>query len=202
MEPAIQPSILNRCVILANMKLLERVREHPLRYVPPCSMTLARPVIGAYAVRDSREGKWGRAGVKSAIAWATDLEGILARWLNATSKLGAVADPVADGLLRAESLIALAPEMPVSTSLVGAIEIYNLNLNTKVQKNREKPYVPNEARVGTVIEGAGVVFAIEGVRKKDTWFKSGGKAAMLGGAGLRTYGYWKEAKRMHNSKSK
>lgn len=181
------------------MKAVERLKESPLRYAVPWSMTLLRPLIGAYGVHDSRQGKWGKAEVDIAIAWATDFEGLFARGLKATSIAGAIADPIADGILRAESLVALAPEMPVTASLVGTIEIYNLKLNATVQKGREKPYVPMAAKIGTVIEGAGVVWAAEGVRKESALQRAEGKVAMLAGAGLRLFAYKREAQRLHNS---
>jgi hypothetical protein len=175
---------------------LESFKENPLRYAVPWGMTLARPVIGADAMRQAWNGKWGRAAVEFAGAWGTDLEGFPARWLDAVTKAGAVADPIADGILRAESLLALAPRMPVTAGIVAANELYILKLNTEVQRGRSKPYVPMEAKIGTVLEGAGIVWTGIGFDRENVVWQREGQAALLSGVGLRLDAYNREARRM------
>jgi hypothetical protein len=174
------------------MKLLERLKESPFRYAVHWSMTAARPVIGYEAFRQARRGNWGKAQQLFVTAWATDMEGFPARYLNASSKAGAVADPVADGLLRAQSFAALAPEIPVTASIVAGAELYNLKLNGRIQNGRDRPYVPREAKWGTLIQAAGVIWTSEGIKREKKLQKLGGQASMLAGTGLRVYGYWKE----------
>jgi hypothetical protein len=183
------------------LETVERFKKAPERYVVPWSMTLARPILGAMALAESRRGNWGTAEIEFLAACATDLEGFPARWLNATSKAGAIADPIADGILRVELLAALAPEMPKTVGTVTAIDVYNIKLNATVQKDRETPFIPWEAKWGTGLEFAGFVGACEGIRQENVQLRRAGGAAMIMGAGLRTHGYRKEYKRIESNDS-
>lgn len=179
---------------------LEWLRESPIRYVFPWGMTVARPIIGADAMVQAWRGNWGRATLEFAGAWATDFEGIPARWLHAVTKAGAIADPVADAFLRAESIVALAPRMPVTASLVAAGELFVLTLNAGIQQGRSRPFVPKEAKLGTVLEGKGIILAGAGLAKENVLLQRQGQAALLSGVGLRVDAYMREDRRMQNAK--
>lgn len=176
------------------MKILERFRENPARYAIPWGMTAARPVLGGLALAEARKGNWRDAKNLFIIAALTDLEGIPARFLHATSKAGAIADPIADGILRAEAAVALAPKMPLTIGLITAGELYNLGLNASIQKNQETPLVPRRAKIGTAIQSAGLVLAFRGLEKESDWQQVLGKATMLLGTGLRVSAYRREHK--------
>lgn len=176
---------------------LKRVREHPARFILPNVMTLARPIVGYAAMQDARGGDWESAQKKFRIASATDMEGYVARPLNATSKFGAIGDPVADGIERAEGVVALAPEMN-KFALVATVvfEADSLRLNSKVQKGREKPFVPKSAKAGSMIEAVGADVLMTGIVRNDKRLKAVGEAAIVAGAAMRNLGYRKEYRRM------
>ncbi|HVF69716.1 MAG TPA: CDP-alcohol phosphatidyltransferase family protein, partial [Xanthomonadales bacterium] len=180
---------------------LARIREHPARYAVPWSMTLARPVLGAFAVREARRDNWGVATALLAVGAATDFEGTPARFLEATSVAGAVADPIADGGLRGEALVAMAPALPVTTGIVAAAEVFNLGLNSKIQKGREKPFVPRQAKWGSALQAAGGISIFRGLDKNSVALRTVGKVAMLAGTGMRVHAYGKEYKRMKGGSS-
>lgn len=182
------------------MLIVERIRESRFRYAIPWSMTVARPIIGADALKEAQQGNWKNAKKKFAWAWTTDLEGYPARYFNATSALGAVGDPIADGILRAESAKALAPHMPTTATIVAAAELYNIAINTKIQQGRTKPYVPLEAKLGTTVQAAGVIWAIDGMEKNSLLKRTVGRATIYAGTGLRVHAYWKELNKIGQEK--
>lgn len=175
---------------------LEKVRKSPLRFAIPWSMTVARPIIGAYAMRDALEGRWKSARNKFVVAALTDMEGTPARFFDATSASGAMCESIADGGLRAEAVAAFAKTMPVTTAIVGVLEGVNFAMNTKIQKGREKPFVPRTAKCGTAVQGAGIVVFCEGMEKDNTKLKVAGKAALVAGSAMRYVVYRKEYKRL------
>lgn len=166
-------------------------------------MTVARPIIGADATRDAINGKYRRSAVKFVAALATDGEGTPARRLDATTKAGGIGDPIADGLLRAEFVVALAKKKPVTAGLLATAELYNLGLNLfKVQKGRKEAFVPNEAKAGTVIQAAGTIAVFEGLERDHSLIKLAGTAGLLAGTAMRTHAYWSEARRMKHATRK
>ncbi len=175
---------------------LDRIREHPARYLIPWSMTIARPILGELARREAGKGNWSLSKKLYIAAAGTDFEGIPARFFHATSKAGGVADPTADGFLRAEAAATFAPQMPVTTSVITGAEIVNLALNAKIQKGRDKPFVPREAKVGSAVQAGGAITFFRGIENNSVGQRAVGKAVMLVGTGLRVYAYGKEYSRM------
>jgi hypothetical protein len=162
-------------------------------------MTLARPVLGAMALNSAREGNWGEANTLFALAWVTDLEGYPARWFNADTDAGRVGDPIADGLLRLESLLAIGPEMPTTTAIVMAAELDTLRINKEIQSGRGlEPYVPMEAKVGTTLQASGVICTAEGLRRLSPIVQGCGEAMLLIGTGLRSHAYRRKRNEMRD----
>ena len=159
-------------------------------------MTVARPIIGGFAVREARRGHWGTATFLLAVAAGTDFEGTPARLLEVTTAAGAVGDPFADGGLRGEALVAMAPELPVTTGIVAAAEMVNLGLNSKIQKGREKPFVPRKAKWGSAAQAAGGISIFRGLDKDSVALRTIGKATMLAGTAMRVHAYSREYRRM------
>src|SRR3990167_8461232 len=117
------------------MSVLERIREHPARFLIPNAMTVARPVLGWQALRAARSGDWKKAQVKNLLAWISDAEGSVARPLNATTPFGAMLDPVADGILRFEMALTLAPHFNNFWGiLTTALEIQNIAITKRFKK--------------------------------------------------------------------
>jgi phosphatidylglycerophosphate synthase len=175
---------------------VERIRESPWRYAIPWSMTVARPILGELGRRAAEKGHKKTATVLFAAAAFTDLEGIPARYFNATSRAGAIGDPVADGILRAQILSAVGDEMPITAGLVFTEEVGILELNSSVQKGRETPFVPQLAKAGTVVQLTGAVLAYAS-GEDQTAEKLLGKGGMHIGTRMRKHAYAEEKRRMN-----
>ena len=172
------------------MSVLERIREHPARFLIPNAMTVARPVLGWQALRAARSGDWKKAQVKNLLAWISDAEGSVARPLNATTPFGAMLDPVADGILRFEMALTLAPHFNNFWGiLTTALEIQNIAINKKVQESPLEPIIPKGAKNGTAVEGAGVVLFMRGVEKDSEVLKTLGEITVTVGALMRNASY-------------
>lgn len=170
---------------------LERLRSHPARYLIPNAITVARPILGWKALQAARRGDWKTARTYIYPAMATDMEGNVARALDATSNFGAVADPVADGMLRVEGLLALGPQLKsvTSTALLGG-EILNLAMNSHIQKGRQTPIVPKGAKIGSFIQATGAGMVFEGVARHKPVLKACGEMSIIAGTALRTGTYY------------
>ena len=170
---------------------LERLRSHPARYLVPNALTVARPILGWKALQAARHGDWATAKKYLYSAMVTDMEGNVARQLNATSNAGAIADPFADGVLRVEGLLALMPELhPITSTVMIGGELINLALNAQVQKGRETPVVPKGAKVGSFTQAAGAALVIEGATRNKPALKAVGEAAVVAGTVLRVGTYY------------
>lgn len=89
---------------------MEKPAIHAFKELPPkrrlaacaaMALTIARPLIMADVARRGSDctRQWGWSDtVQSALSYATDLEGRLARKFNATTHVGVAADPIADKL--------------------------------------------------------------------------------------------------------
>lgn len=178
---------------------VDRIKESKWRYAFPWSMTLAKPILGGFGVRESWRGHRGTAEVLFIAGAVMDKDGTMARALDATSAAGAIGDVVTDGMYRAEELAALAPEMPKTVATVTAGEILIIGLNAYLQRGREKPLVPQAARVGTFVQSAGGALIFDGLRRKNESHTNKGKAGFIGGTGIRLAGYgweyWKMRKK-------
>lgn len=178
---------------------LERAQKHPLRYAPVWAMTLARPVLGQAGLIEARRGNWSEARKNFIAAYATDMEGYVARPLNAASDAGAVADPVADGVLRVQSIAAFAPHMTTSvTASIALIEAHNLQMNSVIQRGKSKPEVPKGAKWGSAIEAVGATLFMHGMKENNKSTKIVGEATMVAGAITRHRAYrrlYKEGER-------
>ncbi len=170
---------------------LERLRSHPVRYLIPNALTLARPILGWKAVQAARNGDWKTAKRYLYPAMATDMEGNVARPLNATSNFGAIADPIADGILRVEGLVALTSELnPMTSMIMIGGEFANLTLNAQIQKGRETPIVPKGAKVGSFTQAAGAALVVEGAVRNKPALKAVGEVAVVAGTVLRVGTYY------------
>lgn len=169
---------------------LERVRSHPARYLVPWSMTVARPVLGWKAMKSAQSGNWAQVQKHIVPALASDLEGNPARFLRAVSVAGAVADPVADAMLRAESVVAFAPHMSkIATVSVVAGEFINFGINAKIQKALEKPRIPKGAKIGAVVQAVGAGLFTEGMKQSNEKKKKSGESIIVAGTLLRVSSY-------------
>lgn len=165
---------------------LESFRKHPARYFAPWVMTVSRPVLGQIAVVEAKKGNLKNTHRLLVAAMASDMEGYPARYLNAISIAGAVADPIADGILRAQTAYTLAPHMSkLTTAFVALAEGDSLRLNARIQKGRENPLVPKGAKWGSAIEGLGAEFVMEGIIHDDRALRIAGQVAIVAGAALR-----------------
>lgn len=181
------------------MNFVERVRKHPARPAIPWTGTLIRPIFGHLAERALEKGKVGKAEIYFGIAAVSDTEGYWARFFNAVTALGAVGDPIADGVLRGQMVKALAPEMPKTMIFCGAVEVYNAKLNTAIQPGREKPFVPFLAKIGSAVQAVGVFSVLEGMRRKKEGPKIAGAATIAAGTLLRGVVYTKEYRRIEHN---
>ena len=103
----------------------------PLRFILPNALTIARPFITREAIKAHRQGKKGKALALLGAAWLSDADGSVARKLDATSRFGEIADPIADLAMRAQLINEL--EMARGTKAIkviaeSAIVITNLSL--------------------------------------------------------------------------
>lgn len=169
---------------------LEGLRRNPLRYGIPNGLSALRPILGWYGMKDARNGDWKKARNKFTSAAVTDMEGYPARFLNATSEIGAVIDPVADFGLRLELVAAFVPVMSkIALGIIGAAELDNLRLNAKIQKGKKSPTIPKGAKWGTAIQGIGATLFCEGMERNNTLLKRGGEFAMVSGSVGRNLSY-------------
>lgn len=172
------------------MSTLERIRKHPARYLAPWAMTVARPVLGGLGLQEAKRGNWKKANRDLVVAMGTDFEGTPARFLHATSKAGAVADPIADGILRAEGLMAYGPEMNrLALALIFTAEVDNLRLNATIQSGHEQPIIPRGAKWGSAIEAAGGVAFGAGLERDEAALRFAGQLTILAGAVMRNVTY-------------
>ncbi len=179
-------------ILVFSMSRLEALKQHPARYLIPNAMTVARPIIGAMGLRDARNGNWRRATKEFCVAMATDLEGNPARWLNATSKAGAIADPIADFFLRTEVLVAFAPVMNKTAFAIAAgAEIDVLRLNAEIQKIGDTPKIPKQAKLGAVVQAVGAAAFSEGMERDNTFLRSVGQVIIDTGCIMRSVAYHK-----------
>lgn len=170
---------------------LERVRSHPARYLVPNALTVLRPVLGYKALKAAKVGDWAQMERFLLPAMATDMEGFPARLFNATSHFGSVADPIADAFLRAEALLALAPNIsPMTKSAVLAGEVANLALNAQIQETKGRPKVPFGAKAGSFTQAVGAGLVVEGLRKKQSRMRVAGEAVIVAGTALRVGTYY------------
>ena len=183
------------------MSALERIRESRLRYGPPWAMTLSRPIVGAAAAHEMWQDRpWSALGLL-VLAQATDTDGWVARKLHATSRAGAIADPVTDAALRVESALTIAliidPIMGIAAVLS---EASNLGLNAKIQKGagEQGAIVPQEAKDGTAIQSTAVALTLLGEAAGKPTLTALGSVGVAAGSIRRTAGYV----RLYNEKSK
>ncbi len=93
-----------------------------MRSTLPNLITFSRFVLAPFAVRAILAREFTLALALFAAAALTDvLDGILARWLKATSRLGAYMDPIADKVLLSASYLALGLEGAAPWWLVGLV---------------------------------------------------------------------------------
>lgn len=170
---------------------LERVRSHPARYLVPNTLTALRPVLGYKALKAAKVGNWSQMERFLLPAMATDMEGVPARALHATSTFGSIADPIADAALRAQSLLALAPKLgTVTKSVVLGGELFNLGLNSQIQETKGRPKVPFGAKAGSFAQAVGAGLVVEGLRKKQAGKCVAGEAVIVAGTALRVGTYY------------
>lgn len=170
---------------------LERVRSHPARYLVPNALTVARPILGHKAFQAAKVGNWSRMEKFFLPALMTDMEGTPARALNATSTFGSIADPIADAILRAQALRALAPNLgTVTKSVVLGGELLNLGLNSQIQEAKGRPKVPFGAKAGSFAQAVGAGLVVEGLRKKQSRMRVACEAVIVAGTALRVGTYY------------
>ncbi len=174
------------------MSLLERVRESRWRYGPPWALTLSRPVLGGAAAYEMWHDRPMNALGLMVLAQASDMDGWLARKLRATSNAGAIADPLSDGLLRAETAVTIAPIIdPIMGLAAVAAEATNLALNARIQKSTagQGPIVPKEAKDGTALQSAGAALTMLGEATGKPALTTIGSLGVAAGSMRRTAGY-------------
>lgn len=163
--------------------MLEAIRQSPARYAVPTGMTLFRLPAALMTVHHARRGEWGKAGAWMAGGVISDKESVPADILDARSDIGAVIDPIFDGVLRAGGAIAFEPHMhPAAFAVTVGAEIDSLRMNKTIQKGEEHPIVPLGAKIGTGIEGAGAVVFIEGLRRHSKAVQTAGQLLLATGA--------------------
>lgn len=109
---------------------------------PPNALTLARPFITREAVKQLERGHKIRAIGLIGLALATDADGKVARKLDATSKFGKYADPIADQLMRLQLLNAAPMDesaRKVTLAVEGLKVIGALALLGKAETEAEEP---------------------------------------------------------------
>lgn len=173
------------------MSAVERIKNTKyLKYLAHGSLTAARPILGARGMVAAWRGDWASAERNFTIGFATDLEGIPARLFEATSNLGSKADPVADFVIRAQTLAAFLPTMNKGAwSAIVAGEAANLRMNARIQKNREHSYIPQEAKDGAGIQAAGAVLYMRSMRHNSPDLKLTAEGTMVMGTAKRVRKY-------------
>lgn len=182
---------------------LERLRSHPARYLIPNALTVARPFLGYKALQAARKGDWSRMEKYLIPALASDMEGGVARALDASSTFGSIGDPFADAILRAQTLVALAPKLSaVTKTVVLTGEVFNLALNSRIQERKGRPTVPIGAKAGSFTQAVGAGMVVEGLRKKKTKMRIAGEASIVAGTTLRVGTYINLYRRKRKDTSK
>ncbi len=133
-------------------------------------MTASRPLLGAVAVYESFQARPLTALAYLIAAQITDADGYVARKLDATSKVGAYADTMADGALRVESAAVLATVInPVlgALALLAEADVISSNAKHNTRDLAQVPIIPKGAKHGTVAQDIGVSAALlgEGIGK-------------------------------------
>ncbi len=140
-------------------------------------------------MRRAKRGRLGAALGYLALAQITDMDGTVARALGAVTDFGAVADPVADGMLRLQTARILAPMIhPLAAAVSLVAEGYCAKLNA-VHNDRKNPRVPFGAKAGTAVQGVGASLVVLGELKKRPPIKHAGSALVATGSGLRAASY-------------
>lgn len=91
----------------------------PSRYILPNALTISRPFFAWKAADAIKNRQKGKALTLVSAGMATDMDGSVARSLDATSALGAFLDPLADTIFRFKIFKAL--EMAPGTKAIKAI---------------------------------------------------------------------------------
>lgn len=153
-------------------------------------MTLSRPLLAEKAVKAAKKDDWRKAGLYFSQAFITDLDGKVARFFGATTRFGAIADPIADFLLRTQLIRALAPVMnkPILAGIT-ALELDILRINGNIQKGRKTFIIPFGAKVGTTVQGVGALAFCEGMHNDDHILRRQGELTVLAGSVLRNTTY-------------
>lgn len=164
-----------------------------LKFVPPNAMTIARPFLGAEGVVQAYNGNWAAAGAWFAAAWASDMDGTVARATNSVTKFGSFADPIADGALRAEMAVAIAPHINLICAAIAVMgEAAALGANAALGQGRDgkTPIVPLAAKAGTVGHALGGGVMMYGLARGNEAAVNVGQGIIAGSSTVRgaTYG--------------
>ena len=143
----------------------------PSRYIWPNALTIARPFIAKEASKAIKEGQKGKALTLLSLAALTDADGTVARRLNATSRFGEIADPIADGAMR--FLVFKELEMAKGTKAIkiiaeSAIIITNLSLFvlSKIDDSIKPPSARPLAKIRFNVDAVGSARLITNPRDK------------------------------------
>ncbi len=159
-------------------RFIDRLRQSPVRYAVPNAMTAARPILAHEGIKAYKEGKKWKAIGLFAAAGATDMEGTPARYLNATSSFGEVADPMADRLMTAEFISAVKMDERARKIIITSEAAIGLTaLALLAFKKKPKVRKIGKARMVTHIIGGGALISPLGendkINKAASWTMAG-----------------------------
>jgi len=166
--------------------------KEKLKYIPPNLLTAVRPILGGVAVHETLQHRPLAALAYLALAQATDMDGAVARRLGAESRFGSFFDPAADGVLRAETAVALAAVISPILGVTAVAAEADVLWQNKQRNNPPEdidPIIPKGAKWGTAAQsiGASLTLLGKGLEKPVVTFVGGALVATSSIARSRSY---------------